>query len=321
MIGTYPTPVERLADLSTASTELWIKRDDIAGDLYGGNKVRRLDKLLDLARSRGARRILTLGAAGSHHVLACSIYASRAGLRTAAVLTPQPAGDHAVSNLKIALGQGLEAFAARSLATAPFVFASVWRKGDLVVAPGGSSVVGTTGYAEAAFELGAQIESGALAMPDAIVVALGSAGTAAGLLAGTAIAGLPIKVIAVRIVEPWLMGKWRALSLARRVARHLGKPVSTRSLAAALEIDARFLGNGYGHPTREGARAVATGARSGVVLDPTYTAKAFAACLDIVASGRYRRVLYWHTLSSRPLSQFVEQTPAELPPNLRSLFT
>lgn len=40
-LGSYPTPVQRLSHLG--HDNLWIKRDDLTSDVYGGNKVRKLE--------------------------------------------------------------------------------------------------------------------------------------------------------------------------------------------------------------------------------------------------------------------------------------
>ena len=78
-LGTFPTPVEYLTEL-----DLWVKRDDRSGALYGGNKVRKLEFLLADAVGRGAHRIVTLSAFGSHHLLATTLYGRGAGLEGAA---------------------------------------------------------------------------------------------------------------------------------------------------------------------------------------------------------------------------------------------
>src|SRR5437868_6403651 len=69
-LGTYPTPVQHLPMLSSPRTALWIKRDDQTNPRYGGNKVRKLEHLLADAKERHAKRIVTVGAVGSNHVLA-----------------------------------------------------------------------------------------------------------------------------------------------------------------------------------------------------------------------------------------------------------
>jgi 1-aminocyclopropane-1-carboxylate deaminase/D-cysteine desulfhydrase-like pyridoxal-dependent ACC family enzyme len=265
----------------------------------------------------------------------------------AAILTPQPRSDHAICNLRVALSLGLEAIRAPSMALAPVLLATVMRQGDFVVAPGGSTLEGTLGYVDAAFELGSQIDDGALPVPDAIVVALGSAGTAAGLLAGMAgftprgattsrgesgraargeLPSTPwpslaeTRLVAVRIVSPVLMGRQRALLMAWRAAQHRRLGVTWDDLSARLVLEPGFLGGGYGQATAVGDRATDRAEREGLKLDPTYTAKAFAAALDLVEKGRFERVLFWHTLSSAPLEPKLAQAPP-LPAELDRLFT
>jgi 1-aminocyclopropane-1-carboxylate deaminase/D-cysteine desulfhydrase-like pyridoxal-dependent ACC family enzyme len=331
VIGRYPTPVLKMSSFCTDKSELWVKRDDLTSDAYGGNKVRKLEHILERARERSARRIVTFGAAGSHHVLATTLHGRRAGLDVAAILTPQPRSEHAVSNLRVALSLGLQPIAAASMALAPAVLVTVMRQGDFVVGPGGSTLDGTLGYVDAASELAAQIDDGALPVPDAIVVALGSGGTAAGLLAGMtgsqpkggaggAPSLLETRLVAVRIVSPVLMGRQRVLLLAWRAARHRRLDVTWHDLAARLVLEPRFLGGGYAQATAAGDRAADLAEREGISLDPTYTAKAFAAALDLVETARFERVLYWHTLSSAPLEPMLARA-APLPAELDRLFT
>jgi D-cysteine desulfhydrase len=321
MLGTYPTPVQRLDSLGSPGCKLWVKRDDLSGAAYGGNKVRKLEYILSQARERGASRIVTIGAVGSNHVLATTLFGIRAGLRVAAILTPQPRTEHVVNNLRAAIAAGLDAYPAAHAALVPLAYLRARQAGDFFVSPGGSSVTGSAGYVDAIRELNAQIEHGELPMPDALVVALGSAGTAAGIVAGIAELRLPIKVVGVRVVSPVLMGRYRALALARGVARHCGIDAPWFRLADSFELESRYLGNGYGHRTDAGDRATQQARTCGLTLDPTYTAKAFAAALDLVEKGKHRRVLYWHTLSSAPLAGLLESSPPfdDLPRELRSL--
>jgi 1-aminocyclopropane-1-carboxylate deaminase/D-cysteine desulfhydrase-like pyridoxal-dependent ACC family enzyme len=331
VIGRYPTPVKRASSLSTDRCELWVKRDDLTHEAYGGNKVRKLEHILERARERSARRIITFGAAGSHHVLATTLHGRRACFDVAAILTPQPRSEHAIRNLRIALSLGLEPVRAPSMALAPVLLLTAMRQGDFVVGPGGSTVDGTLGYVDAAWELAQQIDDGVLPVPDAIVVALGSAGTAAGLLAGmgsckpkggstAAPSLLETRLVAVRIVSPALMGRKRALLLARRAAHRRQLAVSWDDLAARFVLEPDFLGAGYAHATSAGDHATKVAQREGLTLDPTYTAKAFAAVLDLMEKARYPRILYWHTLSSAPLEPMLAKA-SQLPAELDRLFT
>ncbi|MES2642453.1 MAG: pyridoxal-phosphate dependent enzyme [Myxococcota bacterium] len=318
--GTYPTPVEPLPSLSNASTGLWIKHDDRTSTLYGGNKVRKLEHILAQAKARGAERLVTMGAVGSHHVLATAIYGRQFGFEVEAVLVPQPRTDHAVANVRAGLAQGLRVFPVSTYAgVPPRVVSRLLVPGAFLVPPGGSSLAGAMGYVEAAHELASQVRSGQLPEPDLVVVAAGSGGTAAGLAAGLALEGLRSRVVGVSVTPPTaLLGAYTRM-LALRCLRAAGAP--DEDVPARLSLEGGYLGAGYGHPTQEGADATERAAAVGIELDATYTAKAFAAALDLVGAARVATILYWHTLSTASMEPLLQGAPQEeaLPLGVRRL--
>jgi 1-aminocyclopropane-1-carboxylate deaminase/D-cysteine desulfhydrase-like pyridoxal-dependent ACC family enzyme len=301
-----------------------VKRDDLTNGGYGGNKVRKLERVLGEARARGADRIVTVGAAGSHHVLATAYFGARVGLAVDAVLVPQPRTGHVLEVLRAALGQGLRPYPVGSWGAVPLAVLRRMATGARFVPVGGSSVAGAMGYVDAARELAAQVRGGQVAEPDVCVVALGSGGTAAGLAAGFEAEGMKTRVVGVCVSEPPWVLRLVSLLLARACARRAGVRAPGRRMLARLATDARFLGAGYGHSTPEGDEATAVAQDSaGLTLDPTYTAKAFAAALSYVRGRRAPRILYWHTLSSAPMEPLLRDAPTEgeLAPALRALVT
>ncbi|MCC6647586.1 MAG: pyridoxal-phosphate dependent enzyme [Polyangiaceae bacterium] len=283
------TPVERVDALG-----LSIKRDDLTHPLYGGNKPRKLALLLADARARGARRVVTTGAWGSHHALATALFARRLGLRARLLLWPQPRTPHADAVLAASRGTGAEITLVAGLSRVPWRVASGWQRGDAWIPLGGSSPRGALGFVSAAAELAAQIARGEAELPDEIVVATGSGGTAAGLAVGLARAGLPTRVRGATVVSP--PGPARASARAL-VARLASGAAEAWDAERRLTLDESELGAGYGAPTERGLRATEQLARhAGLALDATYTAKAAALALRRAATGA--RVLYWHTLSA-----------------------
>jgi 1-aminocyclopropane-1-carboxylate deaminase/D-cysteine desulfhydrase-like pyridoxal-dependent ACC family enzyme len=304
-LGTYPTPLQPLTALSTPSSSLWVKRDDLTNPTYGGNKVRKLEKLLADAKHRGAERIVTVGAVGSHHVLATGVFARAMGMKVQAVIVPQPGTEHVLENLRADLAQGVELLPASSYAHAALRIARLLGKGSYYVPAGGSNKLGSLGYVDAARELAAQVRGGIMPEPDLAVVALGSGGTAAGLIAGLAAEGMRTRVLAVTVAEP----PWLVERMARSLAKRCTTQAGGKELERHLEIDRRYLGAGYGYSTPSGEGAIAAARAVGICLDSTYTAKAFAAALDRVAGGRERTILYWHTLSSASMTPLLEGAP------------
>jgi 1-aminocyclopropane-1-carboxylate deaminase/D-cysteine desulfhydrase-like pyridoxal-dependent ACC family enzyme len=316
-LGDYPTPA-----LHLPAAGLWIKRDDRSASLYGGNKVRKLEHLLGEARARGKTRIVTLGAAGSHQLVATALFGRREGFDVDAVVVAQPPSEHGVRNLRVALAAGLRPAIAPSWLAVPAVLAQQLGRDAYLVPLGGSNAVGSLGFVEAARELAGQVERGALPEPDVVVVAMGSGGTAAGLAVGFEAAGMRTKVVGVAISSPLVIVSSLGRRLVTRTALAAGLPRSAATAALArLEVDGRWLGRGYGYATPEGEVAMRRASSEGVTLDPTYTAKAFACALER-ARRKDERVLYWHTLSSAPLDGLHDGDAKSdpLPPELGRLF-
>lgn len=91
-LGEFPTPVEKLDRLGEdiGLDHLYIKRDDLSGKVYGGNKIRKLEFLLGHALRTEVKEVLTFGFAGSNHAVATAIYAQQVGLKSISMLMPQP---------------------------------------------------------------------------------------------------------------------------------------------------------------------------------------------------------------------------------------
>ncbi len=306
-LGDFPTPVQRV-DFGQGRV-VWVKREDRSARPYGGNKVRKLAWLLPALMERGAP-VLTAGALGSHHALACALYGGRQGLAIHAVLFPQPPSEHVRRNYAAtcALAAGVRTCPAAALAPLWIAAESLrmrrrYGRMPALVPPGASTPLGTLGWVEAGLEIAEQVREGQLPEPSDVFVPLGSGGTAAGLLLGLALAGLPARVHAVAVLSPLLTRAAGVLSLARATARLLdasgGRSVRLR--ADRLCVHHEQVGGGYGHPTAAGRGAIEL-ARSaaGLQLEATYTAKALAACLEYcLEPGRAERVLFVDTVSSR----------------------
>jgi 1-aminocyclopropane-1-carboxylate deaminase/D-cysteine desulfhydrase-like pyridoxal-dependent ACC family enzyme len=306
----FPTPVAAVE--LPGGERFWLKNDGVSHALYGGNKVRKIAGLLAEANRRGSRRLLTLGAAGSHYVLATALFARAQGLDVAAVLMPQPVSPHVIDTFRATLALGLDLRLVSHLLDVPQALLDLHRPGDYLVPAGGSNRAGALGYADAAGELAAQVRRGELPEPELIVVPVGSCGTAAGLVAGLVHHGLHSRVLGVLITtNPF--ARPLTLRLARRVLADLGGRASARELSARFELDGSELGAGYGHATPEAEAALEIGSRVlDLELDLTYTAKAFAAVLRrLTASARpLERILYWHTLSSASLAPLLDNAPS-----------
>ncbi|MFP4162607.1 MAG: 1-aminocyclopropane-1-carboxylate deaminase/D-cysteine desulfhydrase [Chitinispirillaceae bacterium] len=322
-LGNFPTPVVHLDKLSQETGKnIYLKRDDISGEKYGGNKVRKLEFVLGEAKARGAQRVITVGGAGSNHALATAVYATQEGFNTTLMLFDQPNARSVRENLIADLSTGAELFLnptyeshCRSLKEKIEEYTRKDGKPPFVIPAGGSSVIGTIGFVCAGFELAEQTTEGNLPRFATVYLALGTMGTAAGLLLGLKAAGMNCRVHAVRVVPTVVANRRLFAELFRKTNDFLKKndPSFPRIELTSEDMifdDSQF-GAGYGIPTAQSQTACRLiSDLEGISLDGTYTGKAFASLLETEENAP---VLFWNTKNSRPLNLLGVQDYHRLP--------
>ena len=314
---------------------LYVKRDDLSGEAYGGNKVRKLEFLLGRALAEGRKTVLTFGGAGSNHALATSIYARQRGLKSVSILLPQPNAHSVHRNLLMGhrAGAALCYYVSPGRAAAgTFLQRQRCRLRDgsypAVIPPGGSSALGALGFVNAALELKAQVEAGEMPEPDVLYAASGTMGTVIGLAVGLMLAGMRCRVMAVCVTKPPYTSPEKApllfgeiVSLLRRSDPSVPKLSFDNS---GFILRHGFLGKGYGLYTEESAAAAKRVKEAqGLKLEGTYTGKTFAALLADAEAGALtgKTVLFWNTHNSRDFSAEIEGIDYhELPPGLHGYF-
>ncbi len=299
VLGDYPSPVERVV---VRGETLWIKRDDLCADPIGGNKVRALEFLL--AGLSPGDRVVTVGSAGSTHALAVSRYASTLGAHTLVGRWRQEMNATATDVARL-IARTAERAPTFATPVEAYAWATVHRlRGARWIAAGGTTPLGMLGHVNAGLELVAQIDAGELPRPAAVVVPLGTGGTAAGLSLAFTIAGANIRVIGARVTPRIVARRGRVLRLARRTAsliERLARTTVPRVAASSVDVVGDAYGGAYGRETSEGrAAAQLLHGVSGIALDATYSAKAFALALDVAAR---ESVLFWLTFDSRILGR------------------
>lgn len=314
-----PTAVQVLDGLAKrmGTGDLWIKRDDASSQLYGGNKVRKLEILLGEAVHRGFSSLLTMGGTGSNHLLATALFGNTLGLATTGVVFDQPLTKAVKRKLLAYQGAGVDLVHIGSkynlaAGVAWGIVKSRLRRGSMpfLIPGGGSNPLGALGFVNAGLELADQIKDGLLPEPRAIFVPYGTGGTALGLAAGLQLAGLSTRVKAVRVIDRIVANRPRMLVFAKalhRLLRRLDPGLILRTpLGHNLDIVQGYMGQGYGYPTDQGTRALDLFRdEQGLELDPTYTGKAAAAFLDEARKNR-GPLLFWNTYSSSDIQIWID---------------
>jgi len=309
-----PTRIELLKNLSKklGGPKLYIKRDDCTGLATGGNKARKLEYLLADALEKDTDIILTVGGIQSNHVRQTVAAAAICGLASEVFLEPvagapdahyQHSGNVFLDRLMGAkvnildMGVDLEQIVSQRVEA----LKKEGRK-PYVIPLGGSNVLGSLGYVQCMKEIHRYIKEEEVSF-DAILHATGSAGTQAGLLAGSALFDVKVPIHGICVSRSSEEQGRLVHTLTKEVFSFLG--LNDCELEAQIHTDGAYVGEGYGIPTPEMIEAVELMARTeGILLDPVYTGKGMAGLIDRVRKGFYTKeesILFIHTGGSAGL--------------------
>ena len=300
-----PTPIHKLPRLSArVGKEIYVWRDDMTGFAESGNKVRKLEFLLADALQQGATRIITAGGYQSNHTRAAAFCARRLGLEISIVVREPKTGrdPKELPTANLLLNQIADAdlhfvsYAEYQAAGSTYgafldkVAAQSKAKGEkpYIIYEGGSQPIGCFGYIYGVEQMLPTWRAAAgTDFPDALFCADGSGGTHAGLHLGYELHGLnPKKLWAINVCDSAEYFQKRVGDLIERTSREL------------QVLDGHF-GTGYGIATDNDLRFYASLAREeGILLDPTYTGKAFQGMLAEIKKAPDRfgtRILFLHS--------------------------
>ena len=314
-----PTPLEFMPRMSESlgGPRLWIKRDDCTGLATGGNKTRKLEFLIADAIEKGADMVVTQGAVQSNHVRQTAAAACKFGLDCHALLerrVPDRADDYETTGNVLfdqMFGTSLEFrpagldMNAEAMAVTEKL-AAAGRK-PYFIPGGGSNEIGALGYVSCAYELLEQIKANKLDV-GWIVLATGSAGTHAGMLAGLHAAGSTIPVMGVSVRQP----EDKQIAAVHKLAVLTAAQLTDTPLGVEkVIVDDGYVGAGYGQPTQGTLDAINLIARrEGLLFDPVYSGKGLAGMIGLAGQNFFesdKDVIFLHTGGAAALFAYGNQ--------------
>ena len=314
-----PTPLEEMPRLtaSLGGPRLWIKRDDCTGLATGGNKTRKLEFLMAAAQDAGADMVVTQGAVQSNHVRQTAAAAAKLGMKCHALL------ERRVPNTGVSYEQTGNVLFDQMFGTtiefrppgldmnaeAQAVTDRLREDGNrpYFIPGGGSNEIGALGYVSSAQEILQQIAELKLD-PKVLVVATGSAGTQAGLVAGFHAHDSDIPVMGISVRQPHDIQVENVYRLAVKTAALLtDRPLSRDRIL----VDDGYVGEGYGIPTDGTIAATnALASHEGILLDPVYSGKGMAGLIGRIGNGKISKdgdVIFLHTGGAVSLFAYEDQ--------------
>ena len=320
-------PVQKINEFD--HQHLWIKRNDMINDTYGGNKLARLEFILADVLKQKKSHVITFGGSGSNFCLALAIFCQKLGLECTVCLFEQPVTKQVQQNIKLLHHFGAKIDYIPSILTSSFNFYLRHRLTALnayFISPGGATVLGTIGAINSALGLKQQIDNGEIPEPDYVICPTASNCGMAGLALGFLLAGLKTTVIGVRTGRDYLGPV--PLNTPDTVQKAMLKTYrylqDKANLTQKLDLEPPtiindFFGSGYGFPTKQGnSVSQLFKQKLDIELEATYTAKTCAALLELLKNPQYsnKNILYWHTYQHKNFKAITDSVnSADLPSN------
>lgn len=314
-----PTPLEPLATLSKRSggARVHIKRDDQTGLAFGGNKARKLEFIIADAVESGADSIVTWAGVQSNWCRQVAASAARVGIRAVLVLLKRP-GLPAEEDGNLLIDRVLDADIHMVEASGEKGFLEFENVKEFVepvldrerssgrncyLAPIGGSLLegsmekplGAVGYLAAFAEILEQARAQGFT-PGSVVLATGSAGTQAGLLAGAKLLSPETRIVGISVAGSSEVISGYVTSITEALLREIGEPDAVAE--NEVIVNDEYLGEGYGILNDDIIRTLKLVAREeGVLLDPVYTGKCMNGLLDLAGQNYFGNedVVFLHT--------------------------
>ncbi len=289
-----PTPLQFLPHLSRhLGINLFIKRDDLTPLALGGDKPRKLEYEVAQAQAQGADVLVTCGSAQSNHARLTTAVARHLGLDCTVVLSDDQ-WRAVQGNLLIVYLMGADVKIVHTddhwdLEKQALDVCDALRQAGRK--PHYIPVSGTTphsclGYVSGALEMLRQLEQQQLE-PDAVYTPFGTGGIFTAMLLTFRAQGYQAPFMGISVNRNLQMcqanlERWWA-ALCDLLAQDINLPQEP------FELYETFIGQAYGDPTEASLDAIMVMAeKEGVLLDPVYSGKVFAALLAHCAAGKWQ---------------------------------
>ncbi len=314
-----PTPLQRLDNLSRAlgGPNITIKRDDLTGLAFGGNKSRKLEFIIQDALDKNADVIITWAAVQSNWCLQTAAVARKFGIKPILLLfktyeLPEEYDGNLLldfildADVRIREAETGKVLRFEDVKGIIEEVEKEVREGGKTpyVAPIGGSMVGGSmekplgaiSYVNAFTETLEQSEEQGINI-NAILHATGSCSTQAGLVVGAKALGRDVRILGISVSDDKDSVREEVSTIAQDTVQAMGLKLAVKK--EDIIVFDEYLKEGYGVVNQDVAQALRfMSSQEGIFLDPVYTGKAMTALIDLVNKGFFKKddnVIFLHT--------------------------
>jgi D-cysteine desulfhydrase family pyridoxal phosphate-dependent enzyme len=314
-----PTPINKMEHLTKelGGPEIYIKREDLTGLAFGGNKSRKLQYIIHDVLDKKCDAVVTWASLQSNWCLQTAAAARKFGITPILVLfksydLPDEYDGNmlldVILDAEIKIRDAEKGRVVRPEDAEDVVEEVMQEARENGYTPyniplGGSMAggsmekpIGSIGYVESFVELEGQSQYLNVDF-DYIIHATGSGGTQAGLIAGACALGGRTKILGISVSE----GKENFSQLVLTIAQDTADALKLETVPQSSDVMVfdDYIQDGYGIVNKEVVdilRFIAI--KEGIFLDPVYTSKAMYALIDLVKKGFFSgkdKIVFYHT--------------------------
>ncbi len=299
-----PTPLIPMKRLTKhlGKNQIFIKRDDLTGIAFGGNKNRKLEYLLADAIHKKANVIITEGAVTSNHCLQTAACSNHLGLECVLILSDSFIGEELTGNFLLDHILDIDIRRVKSSEDRKSMMNQVAdeykKQGKIpyIIPTGGSNEIGILGYINFIKEIAKQSEQMKIGF-DYLIHASGSAGTQAGCIVGKKLYYPEIEIIGINVGD----SKQEIIEATQQIIHGFENKNSIKldfNLSEVIVLDDYF-GEGYGIPSDELIETIKLIAKlEGIFLDPVYNGKAMIGLIDLMKKNYFKEnsnIIFLHS--------------------------
>ena len=298
-----PTPLDKLNNLISLfrNVSIFMKRDDLTGHCFGGNKERKLEFIMGNALEKKAKTIVTVGVLQSNHCRMTTAFANRLGLKTELILIKgdedEPIEKDGNYFLAEMMGAKIHVVKVNEVQDKiNSILDDLRNNGEhpYFIEGGGHNVLGAIGYIYAIKELKEQTEIMEIS-PDYLVLPTGTGTTQAGLILGKELFDFDIEVIGISVSRSRERCVEEITSIIEKTADYLH--LGSEDFNWHIEVNDEYIGKGYRKPTEASTQTIRLIAeKEGLIVDPVFNAKALSGMLDLISKSTIEgNVIYMNT--------------------------
>jgi len=305
-LANLPTKIEKLDRLSRelGGPRIYVKRDDQTGSEISGNKVRKLEFTVAEAMRQGCDMLITCGGVQSNHARATAAVAAKLGMSSCLVL--RGTGEEEIDGnrfLDLLLGAKIKFITPEQYSSSRNQIMEEVKKEmkkggykPYIIPEGASNGLGALGYFKAMQEIMQQEKEMGVRF-DAILMAVGSGGTYAGMFLGNKLLKNNAEIYGVNVCDNEEYFQNAIYNIIHESYEYIDEKIELEK--KDIKVIDGYVGLGYALSRPEELDFLYHVAKlEGLILDPVYTGKAMFGLADCIKRGKFKQhknVLFLHT--------------------------